>query len=57
MDAMSKSRSSARLKACQSEAEFLDKQLQKKSRVLSSHLGRRPVNVIIHKSNSIINGQ
>ena len=47
-----KSKSSARLKACQSEAEFLDKQLQKKSRVLSSHLCRRPLNVIIQKSSS-----
>ena len=30
-----------------SEAKFLDKQLEKKSRLLSSHLCRKPVNVVI----------
>ena len=39
-------------KNCQSQAEFIDKQLYNKSRVLSSHLARRPVNVIIHKSSA-----
>ena len=39
-------------KNCQSQAEFIDKQLYNKSRVLSSHLCRRPVNVIIHKSSA-----
>ena len=42
----------SRLKNCQSEAEFIDRQLKKKSRVLSSHLCRRPMNVIIQKSMS-----
>ena len=37
---------------CQSEAEFLGSQVQKKSRVLSNYLCRRPVNVIIQKSST-----
>ena len=49
---MNKSKSSTRLFNCQSEAEFIDKQLQKKSRVLSSHLCRRPLNVIIQRSST-----
>ena len=46
-DGFKKSNSNSRLKNCQSEAEFIDRQLKKKSRVLSSHLCRRPMNVII----------